>query len=171
MSLPNIISALRIPLAALFIIASPVFRLLILFTALATDGLDGYIARRYDMSSKLGAILDPITDKLFVITCLATLYSENLIQPWQIVTFLTRDISVFLFGLILLVNNRWNKWKFQSIWCGKITTVLQFFVLTLIVTNYAVPSTFYLLFILLGLGALVELYILKTLADSEEFKI
>ena len=102
-NLPNLISLFRIPLALLFFIPSSALRLTLLAIAMLTDGLDGYIARRYGLQTRLGAILDPLTDKFFVLVALFVYYKDPLadrvISPWQIGAFFSRDIALFLFTL------------------------------------------------------------------------
>ncbi len=62
----NIISLLRGPLAFLFIIDNSLCRGIAIILAMLTDSLDGYLARRYQTTTRLGAILDPAMDKFFV---------------------------------------------------------------------------------------------------------
>lgn len=162
MNLPNTLSLLRIPLAFLFLIPSTYLRVFSLLSALLTDGLDGFIARRYHQKTKLGTVLDPITDKLFVATAFLTMIFEGRLEIWQAVSLMARDIALLCFGFYLLLSKQWSSYAFRAIWCGKISTVLQFAVLLLLTVNSPVPFVFYLAFILLGALALLELYLTRS---------
>ena len=160
-TLPNLISFSRIPLAFLFLQDNPVWRSLAIILALLSDGVDGYLARRKRSTSKFGTMLDPFADKFFVIFAAVILIHEGRLQLWQTIALACRDISVLLFGTYLVLNKRLGNYQFRAIWCGKITTFLQFLVLLGLTMNIAIPSPLYITFILLGLLSLVELAIPK----------
>lgn len=162
MNLPNTLSLLRIPLAFLFLIPSTYLRLFSLLSALLTDGLDGFIARRYNQKTKLGTVLDPVTDKLFVTMAFLTMIFEGRLEIWQAVSLMARDIALVCFGLYLFLSKQWSSYAFRAIWCGKISTVLQFATLALLTINAPVPFIFYIAFILLGALALLELYLTRS---------
>lgn len=157
-TIPNVISLLRLPLAVLFLFGSPFFRTFAIITALISDGVDGLFARRYKQVSKLGTFLDPLTDKLFVMTVLGFFISEGRITLMESAVFICRDFSVLLFGVYLLLTGNFSRYKFRAIWCGKISTILQFIVLLALNANVPIPSYLYSVFIMLGVLALAELY-------------
>ncbi len=154
----NFISLLRAPLAFLFLIDNPTVRITVVLLAMLTDGLDGYLARKSKTVSSVGAILDPAMDKFFVCFVLAILFIEKKIQPWQIATMLSRDFFLCVFGLYLRLRKRWEKFKFRSIRWGKVTTVLQFFVLIGLCLGYTFPWPMFALFVVIGLLVFYELY-------------
>lgn len=157
MNYPNLISLLRIPLALLFIIPSTPLRFFILAIALATDGLDGYLARRWSLQTRLGAFLDPATDKFFVVTALLCLFSTASLHPWQIAAFFARDIAAALFALWLLLSHQIYTHHVRSIWPGKLTTLLQFATLALLTAGIPLDtSPLWVLFITLGAAFLLE---------------
>jgi len=167
-NVPNLLSFLRLPMAILFLVPNIPFRLLIVSTAAATDFLDGYIARRYNLTTRFGTVLDPITDKTFVLVALTLFYMENRISMLEIGAMLCRDFAVCLFGSYLILSGQFTRYQFRSIWCGKITTTLQFLVLFILTLQTAIPFPFYGLFILLGVAALGELYMTnKTIIPPE----
>ena len=109
------------------------------FTAIAvfllaavSDGLDGYVARRYNQRSTLGAILDPIADKGLLLSGIITLSISNWSQvdphygkfpAWFPVLVISRD-AVILFGsAVLHILN--GKVRVRPSWTGKVATVLQ----------------------------------------------
>ena len=82
-----------------------------------------------------------------------------MLLPWQAATMLCRDFSVLLFGLYLIYKGTLGQYQFRAIICGKLMTALQFTVLLGLVFHLQIPSFVYFLFILIGLSALVELYL------------
>lgn len=161
LTLPNLLSFIRIPLAFLFLQNNPSWRIFAITTAMLTDGLDGYLARNHRMGSKLGILLDPLADKFFVIFAAIIFIKEGQLQPWQTTTLLCRDLSVLIFGFYLLLSGKLMNYQYRSIWCGKVTTVLQFFVLMALSLQVQIPDPLYITFILLGILSLVELAVPK----------
>lgn len=157
LNFPNFLSLMRIPLAILFLKQNILLRSCIIVTAMLTDGLDGYMARRYQSSTKLGTLLDPLTDKFFVLSVLGILLLENRLSLLEACAFLCRDFSLVIFGFYLFFTGNLGKYKFRSIWCGKLTTCLQFAILLGLTLQISISPYFYGFFILLGLCALVEL--------------
>lgn len=159
LTLPNFISLLRLPLAFAFLQDNSSIRLLAVIVAAMTDALDGFLARRYRQTSRLGTILDPLTDKFFVLTALTVFYFENKISILECLTMLSRDFAILLFGGYLILAGRFSSYKVEAIWCGKIFTALQLLVLLALVLGVALPSWFFGLFIALGIMSLAELFL------------
>ena len=100
--------------------------ILVFLTASVSDGLDGYVARRYNQRSKLGAILDPIADKGLLLAGLLTLtFSDWGYQfpLWFPVLVIARDVVIVAgsFGLHYVNGDV----QVHPRWTGKIATVLQ----------------------------------------------
>ncbi|HOW55598.1 MAG TPA: CDP-diacylglycerol--glycerol-3-phosphate 3-phosphatidyltransferase [Syntrophorhabdaceae bacterium] len=97
-TLPNrlcIIRILFIPLIILFIEKGLFYVAFILFIlAGITDGLDGFVARKFKLTSKLGLYLDPIADKLLVSSVLITLTYHNLIPLWVTILLVCREFII-----------------------------------------------------------------------------
>ena len=94
--------------------------------AAASDGIDGYIARRYNQMSQLGVILDPIADKGLLLSGIITLSVSNWsyeIPLWFPVLVISRDILVVI-G-VLAVHYMTGGVKVRPSWMGKIGTVSQ----------------------------------------------
>jgi CDP-diacylglycerol--glycerol-3-phosphate 3-phosphatidyltransferase len=92
------------------------------------DGIDGYIARRYNQKSELGAILDPLADKLLLVSGIVLLsfdHSPRLegVPIWLTVTVIARDI-IILAG-VLVIQITIGKLKVRPRIVGKVATVLQ----------------------------------------------
>lgn len=95
-------------------------------SAAASDGIDGYIARRYNQMSKLGIILDPIADKGLLLAGIITLSISNWhyeFPVWFPVLVITRDI-VIMTGTIAL-HYMLGSVKVAPSWLGKTATVTQ----------------------------------------------
>lgn len=157
----NFLSILRGPLAFLFLIDNPFYRCLAIILAMATDGLDGYLARKYRKTSQLGAFLDPLMDKFFVFFAVSMFIYEGNLKLWEAFSLISRDFAILIFGLYLAFQGAWSNFQFRSIWCGKITTTLQFFVLLSLTFHLAIPIYIFWCFIILGILALFELYFIE----------
>src|SRR2546428_4244316 len=106
--------------------------IVIFLLAAVSDGLDGYVARRYNQRSSLGVILDPIADKGLLLSGIITLSISNWsdIDPeygrfpaWFPVLVISRDAILFVgAGVLYLLN---GKVHVKPSWTGKVATVLQ----------------------------------------------
>lgn len=96
--LPNAISLLRILLVApiLLLILHDKFAwaLALFFVAGFSDGIDGYLANRYGWHTRLGALLDPVADKMLVAGTFITLTFMQLIPVWLTVIVILRDVVI-----------------------------------------------------------------------------
>ena len=99
---PNLLTLLRIVLIPVFIVAyylpqawAPLLTTVLFILAALTDWLDGYLARRLNQSSAFGAFLDPVADKLMVLSALILLTSDPLIQ--------SQVLDTRLFALVVLI--------------------------------------------------------------------
>jgi len=92
----DVLTALRFPLAALFPVAgSPAWQLAIVAMAAVTDVADGFLARRFG-SSRAGAVLDPIADKVFMVTAFLTIGLRGLLEWYELIGVLLRDLVAAL---------------------------------------------------------------------------
>src|SRR6184192_4914046 len=107
--------------------------IIVFLLAAASDGLDGYVARRYKQRSALGAVLDPIADKGLLLSGIITLSISNWseVDPeygrfpiWFPVLVITRD-AVILVGAGIVYYFIGNKMKVKPSWTGKVATVCQ----------------------------------------------
>jgi CDP-diacylglycerol--glycerol-3-phosphate 3-phosphatidyltransferase len=156
-TIPNLLSFSRISLALVFFSADPLYRLVALILALMSDGLDGFLARRFHATSRLGTVLDPIADKVFVVIVFSILFQENKLELWQIAAMLSRDIALLFFGSYLMIKDQFREYRFKAFWCGKLTTALQFAFLLGIILNFVIPLYMYGIFVVLGMGSFIEL--------------
>jgi cardiolipin synthase len=96
--IPNIISVIRILLVVPIAIALARLQLslaaLLFFIGAASDGADGYLARRFGWQSELGGVLDPIADKLLLATAFVTLAYLKLVPLWLMAAAVGRDVII-----------------------------------------------------------------------------
>ena len=108
-TLPNAISALRLLGVPLFLwlVLGPqadVLALLLLMLSGVTDWLDGYLARRLHQTSKLGEILDPVADRLYILAVVVGLAVRDIIPWWVALILPARD--AFLWCLVPFLRTR-----------------------------------------------------------------
>ncbi len=96
--IPNAISLFRIvliaPILMLILEGSFGWAMLLFWLAGFSDGVDGYLAKRFDWGSRLGALLDPVADKLLVVGMFGTLAYLQHIPIWLAALVITRDIVI-----------------------------------------------------------------------------
>ena len=106
--------------------------IMIFLVAAVSDGLDGYVARRYNQRSSLGAILDPIADKGLLLSGIITLSISNWNETdpdygkfpaWFPVLVITRDAVILVGAAVLHLLN--GKVRVRPSWTGKVATVCQ----------------------------------------------
>jgi CDP-diacylglycerol--glycerol-3-phosphate 3-phosphatidyltransferase len=96
--------------------------------AALSDGLDGYIARHYNQRSQLGAVLDPLADKLLLVSGVVLLSFDHgnrfpRIPLWLVGTIVGRDV-LLLIGAIVIYHSC-GRVAVRPVWIGKLATVLQ----------------------------------------------
>jgi len=109
LNIPNTLSILRllgVPLFVYFALISKqdTLAIIVLMFAGATDYLDGKLARKWNQTSTLGAILDPAADRIYITATLIILFIRQAISPWVLVVLLARDFILFILTLILKVR-------------------------------------------------------------------
>ncbi|MEP6923314.1 MAG: CDP-alcohol phosphatidyltransferase family protein [Pyrinomonadaceae bacterium] len=161
MTIPNLLTLLRILLVPVFV--SQLYyqyfdwALATFFLAGASDAVDGFIARRFNQSSELGKVLDPIADKLMMTTAFIVLampqlvpHSRNLPVPfWLTAAVITRDVLIMVVAGAIFFTTGFRRFR-PSIW-GKLSTTIQAcaVLLILVATNFPFVGDFYLPFVYL----------------------
>jgi cardiolipin synthase len=133
--IPGLLSLVRLPLAATFPFAvdRPLAAVAVLAAAAASDVLDGWHARRTGQVTATGAALDPVTDKLFVLTVAVTLVRRALLSPLDVLWMSTREVFELPLVLAITVSPRLRLRKATLASAnvpGKVATVLQFITAT-----------------------------------------
>lgn len=142
--IPNLLTILRLlgaPLCVWFIAQNQLaFAFWIFFTVSTTDWLDGYLARRWQVTSKLGQILDPIADKSLIMSTYLALGLWAFIPIWLTALVLSRDLLILLSssGIILIKRIKMN---LSPNLIGKISTTAQMlFVGVILARGVPIPS-------------------------------
>ena len=103
-NLPNIITGFRcflvIPIALAMANDFFVTALILFVIAGITDGVDGFIAKKFGWQSKLGSILDPIADKFLLVTSLVILTIAGILPAWLVWAAVIRDVVIVAGGVI-----------------------------------------------------------------------
>jgi phosphatidylglycerophosphate synthase len=142
--LPNALTAARLAIALAFPLLGPGVRLPALIFAALSDGLDGYIARRFGATSWTGALLDAAADKALAIMVLGTFAYEGTVALWQLPLLLARDIAVGVIYLWIVLLREWRAFRLvKARTLGKLTTVLVF---TFVIAVLAWPAAAAVLF-------------------------
>jgi phosphatidylglycerophosphate synthase len=139
--LPNLLSWSRLVLAAGFVaVGATETRIGLIGAAAATDFLDGWLARRVHATSRWGALLDPIADRVFVLTVAGTFLFTGALSTTAYFILIARDIATMVGFLV----SRAIPWlcavEFKARILGKVVTVLQLLTLaSVLVAPRAVP--------------------------------
>jgi len=127
MTIPNLITILRIILTPVFIIYllndKPLPALILFILAGISDAVDGLIARLFNQKSKLGAFLDPLADKILLISAFVVLAVQGYLHSWLTVIVISRDVLILLGVLILFLNSQ--DFAFKPSVLSKTTTCFQ----------------------------------------------
>lgn len=127
MNVPNLITLFRIllvPLLVIFLIEGErLFALIVFVLASASDGLDGFIARVFNQKTRLGAFIDPIADKLLLLTAYISVAILNNFPRWLAVLVVSRDVIILVGIGVLMLNNRTVEIK--PLLTSKATTFFQ----------------------------------------------
>ncbi|WP_243259338.1 CDP-diacylglycerol--glycerol-3-phosphate 3-phosphatidyltransferase [Clostridium sp. 'deep sea'] len=134
--MPNIITFVRIltlPFLVNFLMdgsqSANKIALIIFLVASLTDFLDGFIARRFNLVSNLGKLLDPLADKLLVVSVLVTMIATGEVSPIVVLLILTREFAVT--GLRAIVASEGVVIAASKY--GKIKTVTQIVAITILI--------------------------------------
>jgi cardiolipin synthase len=141
-NIPNILTIIRILLTPLFVIFLLrdmfSFALLVFSIAAVSDGLDGLLARYFNQYSVLGAYLDPIADKLLLVSAFVSLAVLKIIPPWLTVIVISRDIMIVIGILIFAMTDIPIEMKPSLV--SKCTTVAQLFTIFLTLLDPQIPG-------------------------------
>jgi cardiolipin synthase (CMP-forming) len=160
LNIPNLITLGRIllvPVVVWAIASGAMWIAFVLFVAAGlSDAVDGYLAKRFDMTTELGAYLDPLADKALIVSIYLTLGINNLIPRWLVILVVSRDILIV--GGILLSWLLGNPLKIKPLLVSKLNTVAQivFACVVLGSLGFAIPAAT-LTLVLMGLVAILTL--------------
>lgn len=163
MSLPNILTLFRLFLIPVFILLffssipnNLFYSILVFLIAGLTDILDGYLARKYSLITKLGIVLDPLADKLMILAVLSCLVIKNYISLWILIIISMKELSMIFFGIILYNKNT----IIPSNKFGKFTTILFYLSIFVLTLNIKLGTYLIYLSVVSALIAFVNYFIL-----------
>jgi len=123
LTVPNLISAVRIALIPAFValivdLDTTATGLILFGGVMATDWVDGLVARRTGQVSELGKVLDPVADRLAIAAGLVALAVRGVFPWWAATTILIRDLAVLVVAIVLFRRDI----RIEVRWIGKIAT-------------------------------------------------
>ncbi len=137
LTVPNMLTVFRMVLIPVFVTLLFYHRFLwalgIFVIAGLTDGLDGLLARRFKQQSQLGTILDPIADKLMLVTAFIVLSMRSIfpvpvpshlpVPFWVTIAVISRDIFIIVGAAAINMTTGFR--GFRPSWLGKLNTIVQ----------------------------------------------
>jgi cardiolipin synthase (CMP-forming) len=140
-NLPNLLSWSRLVLAAGFVASGATeARVGLIGAAAVTDFLDGWLARRVHATSRWGALLDPIADRVFVLTVVGTFLFTGALSTSAYFILIMRDLATAVGFLVARIIPWLRPVEFKARILGKVVTVLQLLTLAaVLVAPSAVP--------------------------------
>src|SRR5690625_376644 len=163
MNIPNLLTTLRIFLIPVYLLVffsnirnRLIIAGIIFIIAGISDVIDGYIARKYNQTTKLGTVLDPVADKMMIFAVLISFTWSKLIPPWILIALGLKE-TVMILGGIILYFFKGNQ-VLPSNQYGKVAT-LFFYISTLSVIfrlPYKATKILFIITVILNLVAFVN---------------
>ena len=186
-TIPNLLTFLRMALIPIF--ASLLFygyfgwALFVFFFAGISDGVDGFVARRFDQESELGTILDPIADKLLMTTAFVILTLPHVLPAdnkhfpvafWVTAAVIGRDVLIVTVALAIFIMTDFRGFKPSNL--GKASTVVQIFAIGIILfaavfpaySGYYLPTTYFLVTLLAVVSGIHYIYHVAKLMNEKK---
>ena len=191
LTIPNLLTFLRMALIPVF--ASLLFygryewALFVFFFAGVSDGIDGFVARRFNQESTLGTVLDPIADKLLMTTAFIILSLPHILPAeskhfpvpfWVTAAVIGRDVLIVTVALAIFIMTNFRGFK-PSFW-GKASTIVQISAVGIILFATVVPdfSGYYLptIYVLVALFSFISgihyiFHVAKLMNDDKKLNV
>jgi len=140
-TIPNLITTIRIifaPIFIIYLINDQLLSALIVFVLCTlSDGLDGMVARLFNQKSRLGAYLDPLADKILLVAAFIALSIRGYLPAWLGVMVISRDILIMLGVLVLFLNSL--DFNIRPSMLSKANTIFQFVTVLLVLSKAFTP--------------------------------
>ncbi len=183
-TIPNLLTVLRMALIPVF--ASLLYygyaksALAVFVLAGVSDGIDGFIARRFKQETELGTIIDPIADKLLMTTTFIILTLPNIMTPvkhlpipfWVTAAVIGRDLLIITVAGAINIMTGFR--GFRPSWLGKLSTFVQVVAVTLILTaavtgySFYLPTTYFIVVLLAAVSGIHYIFQVAALMKAEE---
>lgn len=141
LTVPNLLSFARLLLVPVFLVllirGEDLWALVILIISSITDFLDGFLARSLNQVSRLGQLLDPAADRLYIFAALIGLAWRDLVPWWIVLIIVGRDVFLLVLGIVL-ANHGFGPLPVHQL--GKVATFCLFYALPMIMLGEAFPA-------------------------------
>jgi cardiolipin synthase len=141
-TIPNILSMFRLVLIPVFLVLLVLgelgWALLLIAVSAITDFVDGYVARQFNQVSRLGQLLDPAADRLFILSTLLGLGWVQVLPWWLVAVIVARDVLLLVLGVVL-ANHRYGPLPVHHL--GKMGTFAILFAMPVLLLAAAFPDT------------------------------
>ena len=139
LTIPNMITIMRLLLVPAIVLAMLNMRWDWAFAGFLvagiSDGVDGFIARRYNQASRLGAYLDPMADKLLLVSVFVVMGFAGELPLWLVVTMVSRDALIV--GAVLLSSIMGHPVEMKPLYVSKANTAVQIVLAALVLGELA----------------------------------
>jgi cardiolipin synthase len=185
-TLPNLLTVFRMALIPVFVsllfYQKFVLALAAFVLAGITDGLDGLFARRFHQQSPLGRILDPVADKLMLVTSFVVLSMKNVFPApvpqhlpvpfWVTITVISRDVFIIVGAAAINMVTGFR--GFQPSLLGKLSTIVQIFAVAVVIlaaqtrigTGYYLPTIYTAVFTLTLVSGIHYIFFVSRLMND-----
>lgn len=186
-TLPNLLTIVRMALIPVFVsllfYQKFLLALAVFMIAGITDGLDGLLARRFHQQSPLGRILDPIADKMMLVTSFVVLSMRSVyptplphhlpIPFWVTITVISRDVFILVGAAAINMVSGFR--AFCPSFLGKLSTVVQILAIAVVIlaaqarvgTGYYLPTVYMSVFALTLLSGIHYVFFVSRLLNGD----
>jgi len=186
-TLPNLLTIFRMALIPVFVsllfYQKFLLALGVFLVAGVTDGLDGLLARRFHQQSPLGRILDPIADKMMLVTSFVVLSMRDVfptplpkhlpIPFWVTITVISRDVFIVVGAAAINMVSGFR--AFRPSFLGKLSTVVQILAVATVIlaaqirvgTGYYLPTVYTTVFALTLLSGIHYVFFVSSLMNDD----
>ena len=147
MNFANIITIVRLLFTPfiIWLISSGYYKTSFIFFILSglSDAIDGFIAKKFNQITILGSYLDPLADKILIVSSILILGFVGIIPSWLLILIVSRDLAIF--GAVIISWLMESDLKIEPIFSSKINTFLQILYIGLILLNLSDFTNFSIL--------------------------
>ena len=187
LTVPNMLTVSRMVLIPVFVTMLFYQRFIVALAVFVcaglTDGLDGLLARRFDQRSQLGTVLDPIADKLMMVTAFIVLSMRSIFPApvpshlpvpfWVTVVVISRDVFIIVGAAAINIMTGFR--GFRPSWLGKVNTTVQIVAIAAIMfaasvpydTGYYLPTVYATVFTFAVLSGLHYIFFASKLLNED----
>lgn len=184
LTIPNILTFMRMGLIPVFVslvyYGYSKWALAVFLIAGISDGIDGFLARKFKQESELGTIIDPIADKLLMTVAFIILTLPNVLPPtrhlpipfWVTASVIGRDVLIITIAGAINIITGFRGFK-PSFW-GKVSTLVQVIGISLVmfaaVSGYSIflPTTYFVIVLLVVISGVHYVFQVASLMKEEQ---